>query len=216
LQSPTFASVTIIDGQAEPFLQFTTTTVVTEPVSGSLTINLNLRLSNPSTFPASVRFSTINVSAEAGSDYLPVNGALTFAPFETQKTVSIQVLADEDYFEADEILRLAFSQPSNLSFGSPATIRILNYRPTVGTGVTLVGRVASPQGINLRNAVVILTDELGVRTTSTTSSFGLYSFGNVITGRNYTLSVSSKRYRFAPKQISVGGQLSNVDFVGLE
>lgn len=82
--------------------------------------------------------------------------------------------------------------------------------------VTISGRVTTPTGLGLRNALVILTDSIGMRRTATTSSFGIYSFDNVVTGQMYTLSVSSKRYRFAPRIELINGAVSNLDFVGLE
>lgn len=88
--------------------------------------------------------------------------------------------------------------------------------PTPAAAVTISGRVTTPTGLGLRNATVILTDTLGARRTATTSSFGIYSFDNVVTGQTYTLSVSSKRYRFAPRIEQISGAVSNLDFVGLE
>lgn len=85
-------------------------------------------------------------------------------------------------------------------------------RPTA----TISGRVTTPSGLNLRNALVVLTNAQGIKRTATTSSFGLYAFANVTTGQTYTMSVGSKRYRFAPRMLAIDGNLANVDFVGLE
>lgn len=77
------------------------------------------------------------------------------------------------------------------------------------------GRVTTPEGNGLRNARVILTDSAGVQRIATTSSFGIYSFSDV-GGASYTVSVVSKRYRFAAQTLNVSASVSNVDFVGLE
>ncbi len=82
--------------------------------------------------------------------------------------------------------------------------------------VSISGRVTTPAGQGLRNAIVYLTDSLGARRAATTSSFGIYQFDNVATGQPYTLSVSSKRYRFTPRIENISNQVSNLDFVGLE
>jgi Cohesin domain len=87
--------------------------------------------------------------------------------------------------------------------------------PTVQL-VTVGGRVTTPAGQNLRNAIVNLIDSTGARRVATTSSFGLYSFSNVATGQTYTFTITSKRYRFTPRVIDVNGAISNLDFVGLE
>ncbi len=81
---------------------------------------------------------------------------------------------------------------------------------------TVSGRVTTPGGLGLRNAIVAITNSLGVRQTATTSSFGIYSFDNVISGDTYIIGVSSKRYRFAAQSILVNDNLTNVHFVGLE
>lgn len=82
--------------------------------------------------------------------------------------------------------------------------------------VTVGGRVFTPFGIALRNAVVTLTDAQNVRRTATTSSFGLYSFDNIRVGETYILSVGSKRFRFAPQILQFNNSVANLDFVGLE
>lgn len=82
--------------------------------------------------------------------------------------------------------------------------------------VTVSGRVTTPAGLNLRNATVVLTDPQGVRRTATTSSFGIFTFNDVQTGIEYIISVSSKRYRFAPRNRIITSAIGDLDFVGLE
>ncbi len=82
--------------------------------------------------------------------------------------------------------------------------------------VTVSGRVVTPTGLGLRNAVVAMTDSQGIRRTATTSSFGIYTFENVRAGETYIIGVASKRYRFAARSLQINDNISNVDFVGLE
>ena len=82
--------------------------------------------------------------------------------------------------------------------------------------VTVSGQVLTPSGLGIRNAVVKISDSREVRQTATTNSFGVYTFNNVRSGETYFVSVSSKRYRFATRSLSVSGNLSNIDFIGLE
>ncbi len=82
--------------------------------------------------------------------------------------------------------------------------------------VTISGRVTTPGGQPLRNAIVTLADANGTRRTATTGSLGFYSFSNVPPGQSYTAAVVSRRYRFAPRTITADGNLTNIDFVGLE
>ena len=88
--------------------------------------------------------------------------------------------------------------------------------PPAVTFVTIGGKVTTPGGQNLRNVVVSLFDANNVRTTATTSSFGIYSFTGVATNQTYTLTVASKRYRFSPRIETITAAVSNLDFVGLE
>ncbi len=99
---------------------------------------------------------------------------------------------------------------------SGSDFALARYVVASAPAVTVSGRVTTPDGRGLRNAVVAIIDSLGVRRTATTSSFGLYSFDNVVTGETYIISVSSKRYRFAPRNLLVNDNLRDVDFVGLE
>lgn len=86
--------------------------------------------------------------------------------------------------------------------------------PTVSVSVS--GRVTTPSGIAIRNAVVFIIDANGVRRSATTSSFGVYQFENVTTGQTLTITASFRRYRFASQVLPVTDTLANVDFIGIE
>ena len=87
---------------------------------------------------------------------------------------------------------------------------------TTAPVATVSGRVFTPTGLGLRNAVVSVTDSQGVVRKATTSSFGVYSFDNVPIDGTYIIGVSSKRFRFATRSLEVTGSMNDVDFVGLE
>jgi subtilisin-like proprotein convertase family protein len=88
--------------------------------------------------------------------------------------------------------------------------------PTPTPTAFVSGKVFTPNGQALRSAIVTLTDSQNNRRTATTGSFGTYLFDNIQVGETYVLSVSSKRYRFAPLVVTFNGSQSDVDFVGLE
>lgn len=90
------------------------------------------------------------------------------------------------------------------------------FAPAVAGSASISGQVLTPAGGGLRNAVVSVTDSLGVRRTATTSSFGFYSVENLPTGQPYTIKVSSRRYRFINRVVTLSSSLSNINFVGLE
>lgn len=81
---------------------------------------------------------------------------------------------------------------------------------------TVDGRVLTSDNRGLRNATVSITDSQNVTRTATTSSFGFFSFDNVRTGELYTFRISSRFFRFAPRNVQIDGNLTLGDFVGLE
>ena len=91
-----------------------------------------------------------------------------------------------------------------------------DWQPLLFPDVSVSGRVTTPDGRGLRNATVSITDSDGIRQSTTTSSFGLYRFENVLPGGEYVVSVTSKRFRFAARTLSINENLTGVDFAGLE
>ncbi|MBK6588572.1 MAG: hypothetical protein IPG22_09790 [Acidobacteria bacterium] len=66
----------------------------------------------------------------------------------------------------------------------------------------------TPTGIALRNTRVSIIDTQGVRRTTTTSSFGIFSFTNVPNGVTLTFTITSRRYRFTPRILQIVGDLT--------
>lgn len=81
---------------------------------------------------------------------------------------------------------------------------------------SITGRVLSPTGQALRNVAVTLTESNGTKRIVTTSSFGIYTFSNVPTGVEVTLSVASRRYRFSAQSLNLSSDLTNLDLLALE
>ena len=84
------------------------------------------------------------------------------------------------------------------------------------TSVTVSGKVFTSDGSGLKNAVVTLMNSQGVSTRVITTTFGNYTFNNVATNDSYLVTVVSKRFRFAQKNLFVTDNVSNFDFIGLE
>ena len=82
--------------------------------------------------------------------------------------------------------------------------------------VSVSGRVLTADGRGLRNATVSMTDSNGVVRSATSSSFGFFSFDNVVSGQQYTFRVQSRFFRFTPVTVTVNNDLTMPDFVGLE
>ena len=99
------------------------TIVGTATPEGS-TAAFEVRLSQPTTVPVSVRYVTADGTATAGTDYEALDFVLTFAPGETTKTIAIPTFADL-VDENDETFTVTLSTPVN------ATIDTARARATI-------------------------------------------------------------------------------------
>jgi hypothetical protein len=59
------------------------------------------------------------------------------------------------------------------------------------------GKVTASDARGLRNASVTIVDQTGFAKTGTTSASGYYAFGAVAPDNPYTITVTSRLYRFA-------------------
>lgn len=69
-------------------------------------------LSNLSDLPVTVKYSSVNGTAEAGFDYDAVLGTLTFAPGERTKTISVP-LRNDTVYESSETFQIVLTDPTN-------------------------------------------------------------------------------------------------------
>ncbi|MCC7261350.1 MAG: hypothetical protein IT369_02395, partial [Candidatus Latescibacteria bacterium] len=118
------ANATLGDGQAlatitnddpVPSLAVNDTTLA-EGNSGTRQLVFRVRLSNPTSLPVSVAYTTSDSSARAGSDYTAASGQLQFNPLETVKSLSVTIRGDAMY-EGDEVLFLLLSEAANATLG---------------------------------------------------------------------------------------------------
>ena len=123
--SPAPARITIAESSPPPTISVADITV-TEGNSGTTAAVFTVSLSAASLTPVTVRYATANGTAtSADTDYTPASGTLSFAPGETQKSVSVAVLGDTRS-EQDEAFYLVLSSPTNASLvraQATATIR---------------------------------------------------------------------------------------------
>jgi Calx-beta domain/FG-GAP-like repeat len=122
---------------------------VNEGDSGLWAINFTVVMSLRSDQPVTVEYSTADGTAIAGSDYQAASGTLTFAPFETSKTITVWVIGDV-IDEDQETFTVNLSAPTNASLGdsqalgiifdddpSPPTVAINNVSVTEGNSGTM-------------------------------------------------------------------------------
>jgi hypothetical protein len=114
--NPDSVSVLLNDGDWPsadvPTLSISNATV-TEGNTGTVAAVFNVTLSATSSQTITIAYATGNGSASAGSDYQAASGTLTFAPGETEKTISVLVNGDRSG-EPNENFFVNFSSPMNV------------------------------------------------------------------------------------------------------
>lgn len=85
------------------------------------------------------------------------------------------------------------------------------FAPTAAAA-SIGGRVFAGKGRGLANATVYLTDSAGNTQSARTNPFGYYRFDDIAAGQTVIVSVTAKRYRFAPQVVSVSEDLFEQNF----
>lgn len=123
----------------------------------------------------------------------------------------------------------AANQTSSLSFTNPATnvntFQFNNGTPTAATAngsftvlgttaasVSLSGRVLTPSGRGLTNAVVTMIDSTGAVRYARSNTFGYFHFENVAAGQTCVFQINSKRYTFAPQVLTITDNVTELNF----
>jgi hypothetical protein len=152
LGAPSAATLTILDDDLAPTVQFSAGSYTVNENGGPASITVNL--SPASALTVTVNYATSDGTATAGNDYTPASGVVTFAPGVTSQTFTVPIL-DDLLDEPDETVALALSTPTNATLGAPsaATLTILDddLAPTVqfSAGNFTVGEAAGTAPITV-------------------------------------------------------------------
>ncbi|HEX8558432.1 MAG TPA: Calx-beta domain-containing protein [Pyrinomonadaceae bacterium] len=111
LGSPTTAVLTITDNDATPSLSVDDAVGATAANEFDSSATVTLKLSAASGQPVTVKFTTANGTATAGSDYSATSATVTFAPGETIKWWGVPLINDT-IDEADETFFVNLSDAS--------------------------------------------------------------------------------------------------------
>lgn len=171
------------------------------PNGGVLNVGSNALISwnNTSGFTRNV---TIELSTDGGSTY-PVTIATNIANTGSHSFTVPNLPTSQAKIRVREH-----------NFVDPAGVSNANF--TISADIEVSGRVLTPSGQGLRNATVRLADSQGAIRSTTTSSFGFYRFDNLTSGENYTLTVSSRTFRFNPTNFNTNASIFNLDIIGVE
>ena len=100
---------------------------------------------------------------------------------------------------------------TSVSAGVSQTVTIVTAAPG-----EVSGRVMTNSGRAISNARVTITDQAGNSRLATTSAFGYFRFDDVQTGETYIISVTSKRYSFAPQVVNLTENLTDLNFIAVQ
>jgi hypothetical protein len=117
------STVTIVNDDGPPTLQFSTTQYQVNEGAGSAVITVT-RLGKADN-PVSVDFTTVDGSAAQTRDYSITAGTLSFAAGETSKTFRV-LITDDAYLESTEFLNMTLSIATGIgaSLGAPSLARL--------------------------------------------------------------------------------------------
>jgi hypothetical protein len=121
---PNPATLTIVDTNIPPTVQFEAAIYTVLEGAGTATVTVTLNVASAQ--QVTVDFATTDESASAGEDYTAASGTLTFASGETSQTFTVAIL-DDFFVETDETVLLNLANPSNATLGlSSADLIIVN------------------------------------------------------------------------------------------
>jgi hypothetical protein len=112
------ATLTIVDDEAYPTVQFAAPDFIASESTGSAAISVTV--TPVSVLTVSVGYATTGGTAIAGSDYLTATGTLTVAPGAASGRFTVPLISDI-LEEANETITVTLSSPVNANLGTPAT-----------------------------------------------------------------------------------------------
>ena len=124
LGTPNSATLTIVDNDAQPALQFSSTTYTVGEGGGSATVSVTRTGATDNAvsvnYAASNGTATGGASCSTGVDYTTTSGTLSFASGVTNQTFSVPI-CDDVLSEGSETVNLALTSPTGGVLGTPNT-----------------------------------------------------------------------------------------------
>ena len=121
---PNPSTLIILDDDLPPTIAFNRLNFSVPEDAGAAAITTSL--SSASVFTITANYTTANITAVAGSDYLTKTGTLIFIPNQTERSFAVSII-DDTLNESNETVRLILGNPVNATLGStnPATLTIV-------------------------------------------------------------------------------------------
>lgn len=137
---------TVLDEDAAPALLIDSMPVTAAALSvmEGEALSIDLMLSAPSSLPVSLAWESEDGTAVAGEDYTAAQGVITLAPGETAARIDVPTL-DDKQVEADETLRLVFTEPQHVMPPGALTVTIHDDDAAKAAELENVNRAILPQ-----------------------------------------------------------------------
>ncbi|HEY0099416.1 MAG TPA: Calx-beta domain-containing protein, partial [Pyrinomonadaceae bacterium] len=170
-------------------------------------INVPVQLSNFSSQPVTVNYTTVDGTANAGSDYVATSGSLTINPGDFSQHIRVTVLGDT-IDETDETFSLTLSNPVNATLGMQpsATVTIID---NDGPNISINDISISEGDFGLKNATFNITLSGASPQSISVNYSTIFTGGSSTSGHDYR--PVSQRVFIAPGQTSVP---VNVQIIG--
>ena len=140
LLDTTKAKVTIVDNDGAPKKPVLSVTADSEDVLEGEEAAFTVTLSAESSKPVTVKYTTIKGTALVDSDFEATTGTLTFEPGETELTVYVPVIADDEFDDGEVFsLKLSTAKEATLnSKSSSAKVTIIDAEVSIDESAELV------------------------------------------------------------------------------
>lgn len=149
--------------------------------------------------------NTLLVSVSGVQPITAAGGTILNIPFATDS------LAVPGNFSPLTFTQVFFFRNTGRIANIPHSGQITLVGPTAANA-SISGRVITADGRGIRNAIVVVGSSQGAQRMAVTSPFGYYRIDGLASGETYIVSLSSKRYQFTPRIISLVDDLTDVDF----
>jgi hypothetical protein len=173
------ATVTITDDDTAVNFTAATATVAESATNAVLTL---VRTGVTNTV-VSVNYATTNGTALAGSDYTNTTGTVTFNAGETNKTISIPVVADS-LIEGKETFSVRLLSPTNTLLGTVTNVVVTILDANVEFDFATASLTSSV--LETAGKATLTVWRLGGTAATNTVNFALGTNGTAVAGTNYT------------------------------
>ena len=175
------ATLTIVETDGKPSIQFNTSAYRINENSG--VVYANITLSGSASSNVTINYATASGTATSGSDFTATSGVLTFKPGDHSKLIPVSIISDSIY-EPDQSFTITLSNPSsNAIIGSPGTATVTIKDDDLAPSVQFQSQsynVSEGGALAIINVSLSAPSEVPISVSYATSD------GTAIAGMNYT------------------------------